>query len=54
MGDDDNGVVKADQEFLQPCDGVQIQMVRRLIQEQDVRVAKKCLREKDFYFFRAV
>ena len=49
----DHGIVKVDQKFFQPSDSIQIQMVRRLIQKQDVRVAKQCLGKKNFYFIRA-
>ena len=50
----DYGVVKINQEFFQPCDSVQIQMVRRLVQKKDVRVAEERLRKQHFYLFRTV
>ena len=31
MGDNDNGIVKVDQELFKPCDGIQIQVVGRLV-----------------------
>ena len=48
MGYNDDGIVKVDQEFLEPFDRREIQVVGRLIEEQDVRVSKKCLSKKDF------
>ncbi len=47
MGYNDNGIVKVDQEFLQPCDGIQIQVVGRLIQKQECRITEKCLCKKN-------
>ena len=41
VGNNDDRVVEVDQEFLQPGDGVQIQMVGRLVQQQDVGVAEQ-------------
>ena len=43
MGYYDDGVREANQELLQPCDSVQIQVVGRLVQKQDIRVAEQCL-----------
>ena len=40
MGYHDNSILKVDQELLKPCDRVEIQMVRRLIEEQDIRVSE--------------
>ena len=48
MGYHDNGILKVDQELLQPCDRVQIQMVGRLVEEQDVRIAEQCLCQENF------
>ena len=42
MGYDDNGVLEVDQEFLEPADRVEVQMVRRLVEQQDVRIAEQC------------
>ena len=39
----DDSVVKVDKKFLQPLNGIQIQMVSRLIQKQDIRIAEKRL-----------
>ena len=46
MGNHDNGVLKASQKVLQPVDGGQVQMVGRLVQQQDVRIAKESLRQQ--------
>ena len=54
MGYDDDCILKIDQEFFQPGDGVQIQMVGRLIQKQNVRVAEQCLGKKDLDLLRAI
>ncbi len=43
MGNNDNGVLKASQEVLQPLNRSQIQMVGRLVQQQDIRIAKESL-----------
>ena len=40
MGYHDYRVFKVNQELLQPCDGVEVQMVRRLVKKQDIRVAE--------------
>ena len=48
MGNHDHGIFKVDQEFLQPVDGVHIQMVGGLVEKQDVRIAKQSLCQQDF------
>ena len=48
VGDRDHCVVEIDQKFLQPCDGIQIQMVGRLVQEQDIGIAEERLGQQDF------
>ena len=40
MGYHNNCIFKIDQEFFQPCNSVQIQVVGRLIQKQNVRISK--------------
>ena len=45
MGYDDNGILKVNEEFLQPCDRIEIQVVGRLVEKQDVRVTEQCFRE---------
>ena len=47
MGYYDDGVREVNQELLQPCDSVQIQVVGRLVQKQDIRVAEQCLRQQN-------
>ena len=48
MGYNDDSVVKVDQEFFQPFDRREVQMVGRLVEKQDVRVSEKCLGKKNF------
>ena len=43
MGYDDYRIFKIDQKLLQPCDRIQIQMVRRLVEQQNIRISKQCL-----------
>jgi len=43
MGDDDHGVLEAGEKFLQPGDGLQIQLVGGLVQKQDIGVAEQGL-----------
>ena len=38
MGYYDNGILKINQEFLQPGNGIQIQVVRRLVEQKNIRV----------------
>ena len=52
MGDDDNGVVKANQEFFQPCDGVQILMLGNarlyeIMKEKEAIYAKEDFTDED-------
>ncbi len=54
MGYHDDGILKVDQELLQPVDGIQIQMVGRLVQKQDVRIAKQGSSQQDLDPLRAV
>ena len=53
MGYHDHRVLKIDQELLQPGDGVQIQMVGRLVEQQDVRVAKQSLGQQHLHLLGA-
>ena len=48
MGYNNDGIVKVDQEFFQPFDRREIQMVGRLIEEQNIRIPEKCLGQKNF------
>ncbi len=47
MGDDDHGVVEIDQEFLEPGDRVEIEVVRRLVEQKNVRISEQGLREQN-------
>ena len=53
MGYHDNCVLKVDQKLLQPRNGIQIQVVGRLIQKQDVWVAEQGLGQKYLYLLGA-
>ena len=46
MGYYDYRILKIDQKLLQPCDGVQIQVVGRLVQQQNIRISEQCLRKE--------
>ncbi len=46
VGDDDHRVGKAEEELFQPGDGIQIEMVGRLIEQQDIGVAEKGLSQQ--------
>ena len=39
----DDGIVKVNEKFLQPFDSIQVQMVGRLVQQQDIRISEKRL-----------
>ena len=41
MGDNNDSVFEVDQEFLQPVDCIEIQVVGRLIEQQDIRITEK-------------
>ena len=43
MRDDDHGAVAVVQRLLQPADGVDVQVVRRFVEQQDVRVREQRL-----------
>ena len=51
---DDNGVVKVDQKLFKPDDGIEIQMVRRLVKKQNVGVAEQSLRKQHLNLVGAV
>ena len=40
MGYYNDGIFKINEEFFQPCDRVKIQVVGRLIQQQDIRISE--------------
>ena len=50
MGNNNNGVVKVDQEFFQPCDRIQIQVVGRLIQKKNIRITKSACARRTLTF----
>ena len=50
MGYYDNGIIKIDQEFLQPFNSRKVQMVGRLIQKKDIRISEEGLCKKDLDF----
>ena len=54
MGYYDNGILEIDQEILQPCDRIQIQMVGRLVEQQNVGVTEQCFGSQDFHLQAAV
>ena len=50
MGNNDDCVFEVHQEFFQPFDGMDIQMVGRFVQQQDIGVAEQCLCQQNFHF----
>ncbi len=46
VGDDDHRAFTFVEHVLQPADGVDIEVIGRFIQQQDVRIGKQCLREQ--------
>ena len=53
MGYDDNGILEIDEEFLQPGDRVQIQVVGGLVQQQDVGISEQGSGKQDLDLLRA-
>ena len=51
MGYNDNRIFKTGQKIFQPVNGFHIQMVSRLVQKQNVRIAKESLCQKDTHLF---
>ena len=47
VGDGDEGAIVADEELLEPVDGVEIEIVGGLVEEQGLRVAEEGLAEQD-------
>src|SRR3954465_10690734 len=45
--DDDQRPVVTNEEFTQPVNGVEVQVVRRLVEQQRLRMSEERLREKD-------
>ena len=52
MGNHDDRVLEINQEILQPADGIQIQVVGRLVEQQDVRITEKSTGQKYLHFVR--
>ena len=46
MRDDHHGAVARVENVFQPADGVDVEVVGRLVQQQDVRVGEQCLRQQ--------
>ena len=46
MGDDDHGGVTLIEHVFEPADGVDIQVIGRLVEQQNVRVGKQCLSQQ--------
>ena len=53
MGDDDDCIGEVDQELFKPVDGIQIQMVGRLVEEQDIGIAEQGAGKQDLDLLRA-
>ncbi len=49
MGNHNYRVFKINQKLLQPCNRIQIQVVGRLVEKQDIRIAEQSLGEEYFY-----
>ena len=45
MGYNDNGILEVDEEFFKPCNRIEIQVVRRLVEKQNVRITEQCFRK---------
>ena len=54
MRDDDQRPVVADQELAQPVDGVEVEVVGRLVEEQRVRAPEQRLRQQDAHLLAAL
>ena len=52
MRDDDDRVREVREEVLKPVDRGDIEMVRRLVEKQDVGRAEECLCEQNAHLFR--
>ena len=46
MRDDNDGVLKVNQELLEPADGLEIQVVCRLVEQENVGVAEEGARKQ--------
>ena len=54
VGDDDDRVLEVDEELLKPVDRVEVEVVGRLVEQQDVGIAEQGAREQHFDLLRAV
>ena len=54
VADDDDRIREIQQEVFQPADGLDIQIVRRFVQQQDVRISKQRLRQQHLDLLAAV
>jgi len=53
MGHHDYRILKINQELFQPCNGIQVQMVGRLVQKQYIRIAEQGLGQQHLYLLGA-
>ena len=54
MGYYDDGILKVNQEFLQPCDRIEIQMVGRLVEKQDIGLPNNACASRTLTFWAPV
>ena len=54
MGDDDYCVLEAGEKAIQPGDGLQVELVGRLVQKQDIRVTEQGLGQQHPHLIVAV
>ena len=54
MGHDDQRAGEIHQEILQPRDGAVVKVVRRFVQQQDVRIAEQRLRQQHLELLAAL
>ena len=47
MGNNDDRIVKIDQELVEPVDRIEIKMVRRLVEKKNIGIPEQCLCKKD-------
>ena len=51
MGYDNDCILEIDQEFLQPCNRIQIQVVCRLVEKKDIRISEEGSCKENLYLF---
>ena len=54
MGYDNDCILEIDQEFLQPCNGIEVQVVCRLVEEQNVRASEERSCKKNLHLLGTV